>query len=84
MTTVTQNGIGGPWWVRLATQVGIPSVIALYLVYALVEGVQASLERHEAAAAARIHALTVIMRQICANTAETAIDRAQCFVSGSD
>jgi hypothetical protein len=29
------NGNGGPWWVKILTQVGVPAGIAIFLVYFL-------------------------------------------------
>lgn len=66
---------GLPWWVRAATLLGVPSLIALYLLWFLTSTVTAKLDRHMGDEL-RSHAL---LRQICLNTARTPGDARACI-----
>lgn len=73
------NGNGGPWWVRAITTVGVPSAMALGLVYWLTTSMSQALSLHEEHSAERVRELTGVMRQICVNTADTPADRTGCW-----
>ncbi len=75
------NGMNGslPPWARFISLVGVPSAIAMYLVYVLSVGMMGSLELHEEEHAREMRALTQIIQQLCVNTADTPVDRAGCF-----
>ena len=75
------NGMNGglPPWARFISLVGVPSAIAMYLVYVLSVGIAASLESHEAEHAREMRALTRVIQQRCVNTADNSEDRAGCF-----
>lgn len=74
------NGNGnGPWWVKLISAVGVPSAIALGLVYWVTQVQGVALEDHADEAARQMRVLTAVTQQICANTAPTSLDRQGCF-----
>jgi hypothetical protein len=79
-----------PDWGKVAAYVGIPGVIALYLVWVLASSFNAKLDAHdlEARTLAEQHAaetregfrqLVPLLQQICANTAKTDDERAACW-----
>mgnify|MGYP005815112457 CR=1 FL=1 len=75
------NGMNGglPPWARFISLVGVPSAIAMYLVYVLSVGMSNSLESHEAEHAREMRVLTRLIQQLCVNTADNLEDRAGCF-----
>lgn len=87
------NGLGGlPQWVRAIALVGVPSAIALYLVYNLTGFATtglASLQRqmdahaqvliqHDANTLRNADALLRVMLRVCLNTAKNTDDRQRC------
>ena len=68
-----------PLWMKFISAVGVPSAIAIYLVWFLGTAVLGAIEDHAEAHAAETRVLTSVLQQLCANTAQTAADRAGCF-----
>lgn len=93
-TTNTYNGnlTGLPTWARVLGLLGVPSAIAVYLVYSLANfatvGVSdlnrkmdahaAVMVNHDVAAMRSSEAMTRILLRICVNTAKTDPDRQRC------
>ena len=75
------NGFNGslPAWMKFVSMIGVPSAIAMYLIYFLSFAIMGSLESHEEEHAREMRALTQIIQQLCVNTADTPVDRAGCF-----
>lgn len=88
------NGFHGlPTWVRSIALVGVPSAIALYLVYVLASFATVGLAdlnrqmdahadamiRHDADAKGQLEALTRVLLRICINTAQSPEDRQRCL-----
>ena len=79
----------GPWWVQAIYKVGIPSAIAIFLIWALVTRID--VEILEIRENLRLHAvdssyiikntnnLQQILQRICVNTSETNEERSACF-----
>ena len=70
---------GMPMWMKFISWVGVPSSIALYLIYFLTATVMGAISSHNDDHADEMRVLTSVMQQICANTADTSADRARCF-----
>ena len=70
---------GMPMWMKFISWVGVPSSIALYLIYFLTATVMGAISSHNDDHADEMRVLTSVMQQICANTSETSTDRARCF-----
>jgi len=70
---------GMPMWMKFISWVGVPSSIAIYLVWFLTTTVLGAISSHNDDHAGEMRVLTSVMQQICANTAETSTDRARCF-----
>jgi hypothetical protein len=83
-TILSPNGNGGPWWVKALYAFGVPSVGLLYFIYWLTASHTAALDLHSHDQAHAIEGLTLIMRQVCANTAETTEERSACFRAPGD
>jgi hypothetical protein len=64
-----------PLWMRAALLLGVPSVIALFLVYAVTMGLSTRLSGIEATQAR----LERLIRATCVAAAATAEQRAPCF-----
>ena len=74
------NGMNGmPLWMKFVSAVGVPSSIAIYLIYFLTTTVMGAISSHNDNHAEEMRMLTSVMQQICANTAENVADRARCF-----
>lgn len=73
------NGL--PLWMKFISLVGVPSSIAIYLVWFLTTTVLGAISSHNDHHAEEMRVLTSVMQQICANTAENTTDRARCFPS---
>jgi hypothetical protein len=84
--------VGVPSWVKAVAVVGIPGVIALFLVYQVasqlpkIEERQAAIEKslddqRESARqqSAKMDQMFRTLQRICSNTAKTADDRQRCF-----
>jgi hypothetical protein len=80
----------GPWYTRFIAQVGIPSAIALYLVYFLTSQLlgavethaqesRTSIAQHSASSDELLRQILSVSRQICLNTAETDSARSGCL-----
>jgi hypothetical protein len=79
----------GPWWIQVIYKVGIPSAIAIFLIWALVTRID--VEILEIRENLRLHAvdssyiikntnnLQQILQRICVNTSETNEERNACF-----
>ena len=70
---------GMPLWMKFISWVGVPSSIALYLIYFLTATVMGAISSHNDDHADEMRVLTSVMQQICANTSGNAADRARCF-----
>lgn len=70
---------GAPWVVKAITQVGVPSAIALYLVWLLASQVLGAIQTHDARSDAELRGLLPVLQRICINTSATDRDRAACF-----
>ena len=79
MTTVTNGNL--PVWAKFVSAVGVPSAIAVYLVWFLGNAVLGAITDHNDDHAQEMRILTSIMQQVCANTADTPIERGRCFPS---
>ena len=79
VTMWPSNGNGGPWWVKALYAFGVPSVGLLYFIYWLTVSQASALELHSQDQAHAMQDLTLIMRQVCANTADTTEERSACF-----
>jgi len=79
MTTTLMNNGSMPLWMKFISLVGVPSSIALFLIYFLAATVMGAITSHNDNHAEEMRMLTSVMQQICANTAENAADRARCF-----
>ena len=79
------NGFNGslPAWMKFVSMIGVPSAIAMYLIYFLSFAIMGSLESHEEEHAREMRALTQIIQQLCVNTADNSEDRAGCFPSSN-
>lgn len=77
------NGANGslPIWAKFVSAVGVPSAIAVYLVWFLGNAVLGAITDHNDAHTQEMRMLTAIMQQVCANTAETPLERSSCFPS---
>ncbi len=69
-----------PMWIRAAAIVGIPGVIAMYLVYVLANAIPAKVEAHADESRKSDAAQIRLLSQICANTATTPEEKAACWV----
>ena len=70
---------GMPLWMKLISLVGVPSSIAIYLVWFLTTTVLGAISSHNDDHADEMRVLTSVMLKICANTSEICADRARCF-----
>ena len=73
------NGSAMPLWMKFVSAVGVPSAIAIYLVWFLGTAVLGAIQGHAEQHAAETRVLTSVLQQLCANTATTAADRVGCF-----
>ena len=69
---------GMPLWMKFISLVGVPSSIAIYLVWFLTTTVLGAISSHNDDHADEMRVLTSVMQQICANTSENSADRARC------
>ena len=70
---------GAPWITKFIAQIGIPSAIALYLVYFLSSQVMIAIEDHASSSDKLLQELLAVSRQICLNTATTDAARSGCI-----
>lgn len=70
---------GLPPWVRAAAVVGIPGVIAVYLVYMLATAIPTKLDAHIQETRTGTAVQIQLLSQICSNTAPSAEERAACW-----
>ena len=84
---------GMPWWVKAAGVVGVPSLIAVFLVYALASGHQATTddiakdvkahaeasELHTSDSKAALDRIERIFRVMCVNAAADSMQRERCL-----
>ncbi len=70
---------GMPLWMKFISLVGVPSSIAIYLVWFLTTTVLGAISSHNDDHADEMRVLTSVMQQICANTSVNSADRARCF-----
>jgi len=68
-----------PLWMKFVSAVGVPSAIAIYLVWFLGSAVLGAINSHADQHADETRVLTSVLQQLCANTAATPADRAGCF-----
>ena len=80
---MTHTGMNGslPVWAKFVSAVVVPSALAVYLVWFLANAVLGAITEHNDAHAQEMRILTAIMQQVCANTAETPVERSNCFPS---
>lgn len=71
-----------PVWVKAAGTIGLPGIIALYLIYQVTTSVPLALQRHDAHTIRDAHAIINLLQLVCANTAQDGSTRASCFHSG--
>ena len=76
-TNGSMNGL--PMWMKFVSWVGVPSSIAIYLIWFLTTTMMAAISNHNDEHAAEMRVLTAVMQQVCANTAETTSERSRCF-----
>jgi hypothetical protein len=77
---MSTNGTnGGPWYTKFIAQVGVPSAIALFLVYFLSSQVMIAIEEHASASDRLMQELLSVSRQICLNTSTTDVARSGCI-----
>jgi hypothetical protein len=67
-------------WGPVVRDVGVPSVIALILVWYLTGTVSTALAQHNAETMDWLHQLVMISRQICVHTAPNPDATGACFV----
>ena len=65
--------------VRAVAQVGLPSILALYLVWLLSGQVLTAISDHADHSEAEMREQIRLMRQVCLNTAPSPAERAGCF-----
>jgi hypothetical protein len=70
---------GGPWYTRFIASVGVPSAIALFLVWFLSSQVMTAIQEHADASDVLLRELLSVSRQICLNTSDDSISRAACI-----
>ena len=88
MTDTNGNGNGSPWWVKAARELGVPSLIAIGLVYwmtqvqapqlSAIEPMHGMLTAHVDASGKMNAEILFYLRSICVNFAETAEERTRC------
>jgi hypothetical protein len=78
--TSPPGSIGVSGLARLVAQVGVPSSIALFLVWFLSAQVMSAIDDHAATSDELLQQLISISRQICLNTAENPVARSGCIV----
>ena len=78
----------GPAWVRLTVLLGVPAVIAMFLVYSMVGSVTAKLisiemklDYHETQRLRDMSSMNAFLYAICLNGAQTEVERARCAVA---
>jgi hypothetical protein len=83
---------GTPWWVRAISLVGVPSVIAVGLVYQMATGMERdiravrqdheqltqNIERHQATTTRLLEQLVALAAATCRNTAQNETERVIC------
>lgn len=72
---------GGPWWARALYVYGVPSAIALFLVYQLTEGFADDLRAHAESTHTAIEELIQLTTVICVNEADDQMERNRCFAT---
>ena len=70
-----------PLWMKFVSAVGVPSAIAIYLVWLLASQVLGAIQVHADRSETNLRELLPVLRQICINTSATDSDRAACFRS---
>mgnify|MGYP003141317730 CR=1 FL=1 len=73
------NGNGIPIWMKFVSVIGVPSAIAVYLVYFLSSSVLGAINTHSDEHQMEIRMMTAVMQQLCVNTAESEAARRGCF-----
>jgi hypothetical protein len=68
-----------PVWIRAAAIVGIPGLIAVYLVWTLTNNVATRIEAHTTESRDAGERQFQMLQQICTNTATTPEARASCW-----
>ena len=83
---MTVKGLGGlnangtmPLWMKFVSAVGVPSALAIYLVWFLANNVLGAITTHSQDHEREMDALMSVMQQVCVNTADTSEERAGCF-----
>lgn len=76
------NGGGAPWWVKALATVGVPSTIALYLVWSMVNGVTLGITAHATAAERSSNIMVNMLIQNCINGSDTRDEEEACFQVG--
>lgn len=74
------NGL--PVWVKAAGTIGLPGLIALYLVYQMASALPKTIAAHDSDSHRDSRAIINLLSLVCANTAPDAGSRAQCFRNG--
>ena len=76
---MSQNGgNGSPWYTKFIAQVGVPSAIALFLVWFLSSQVMTAIQEHALSSDELLQQLLSVSRQICLNTATDPSGRSGC------
>lgn len=84
---------GFPWWIKAITTIGVPSAIALFLVWFVttqvrdnISNIRENLNLHAESSIKMMHAseyqddkLYRLLQRICANSAKTNTERVECF-----
>lgn len=78
---IDPNGTKTPLdpYIKMATVVGIPGLIAIYLVYMLATKLPEKLDAHIEESRNLSTQQLQLLRKICTNTATTDTQRAECF-----
>jgi hypothetical protein len=72
------GGNGSPWYTKFIAQVGVPSAIALFLVWFLSSQVMTAIQEHALSSDELLEQLLDVSRQICLNTSADSSARSSC------
>jgi hypothetical protein len=67
-----------PWWIEVAYKIGVPSAIAVFLIWFIVAKVSASLEHANGTLDEHVWTTNFYLHAICTNAAKTEAERENC------